>query len=211
MKQVLLERAIVCDSREKNVIKLLKSFGAKVSEVSLAIGDFIVSDDTVVERKTHSDFISSIIDGRIFEQASRMKNNFENVVIIVEGFSSRRISENALKGAVATLLVNGISVVNTLNIVDTARLIYWLARKEAQKTKLLGFKVPKKEKDIKKLKETIVSCLPGISAKKARSLLKHFKNVKSIFAASEFELRKVKGIGEKTAKEIRKVIESNYE
>jgi Fanconi anemia group M protein len=211
VKQALLEKAIVCDFREKDVIKFLKSFGAKVSEVNLAIGDFVISNDTVIERKTHNDFISSIIDGRIFEQANKMKKNFENAVIIVEGFSNRKINENALKGAIATLLVNGVSVVNTLNIKDTARLIYWLAKKETQKTKLLGFKIPKKGKDIKKLKEKIVACLPGISIKKARSLLKRFKSVRAIFTASELELRKVKGIGEKTAKEIKEIVESKYE
>ncbi|WP_296857052.1 helix-hairpin-helix domain-containing protein [uncultured Methanobrevibacter sp.] len=40
--------------------------------------------------------------------------------------------------------------------------------------------------------------------------MEHFGNVSSVFNASENELQEVEGIGEKTAKSIREVIDSKY-
>ena len=51
MKQTTLAKIeIVCDFREKEIIKLLKALGSKVSVVNLPVGDFVI-DDIVIERK----------------------------------------------------------------------------------------------------------------------------------------------------------------
>ena len=59
---------IVADEREKNsqVPNLLKSMGVFVDYEQLAVGDYIVSSETVIERKTVYDLISSVYDGRLF-------------------------------------------------------------------------------------------------------------------------------------------------
>ena len=86
---------VIADYREKEVIGHLKNLGASVNEMSLKVGDFACSSNgIVIERKTHSDFVSSIIDGRIFEQLKYLKENYEKPVVIVEGFSDREINEN---------------------------------------------------------------------------------------------------------------------
>ena len=213
MKQTTLARIeIVCDFREKEIIKLLKTLGSKVSVVNLPVGDFVI-DDIVIERKSYEDFINSIIDKRIFYQVERMKQNYSKVILILEGFSETRINENALKGALASLLVDGkVSLVQTFNAYDTAKLLFWIAKKQSSNLQRLGFKVVnKKGKNLKEMQETIVSALPGISLKMARRLLKRFKSVRKIFLSSENELMKVKGIGEKIAKRIKEVLDSNYE
>lgn len=56
----------------------------------------------------------------------------------------------------------------------------------------------------------IVESLPNIGPVNAKNLLKHFGSVSAIFNASETQLQEVEGIGKKTAKEIRDVIESKY-
>jgi ERCC4-type nuclease len=54
---------IIADYREKEVIENLKDLGTTVNEMNLKVGDFIFSSNgVVVERKTHSDFVSSIIE-----------------------------------------------------------------------------------------------------------------------------------------------------
>jgi len=213
VKQTLLEKnLIICDYREREITKLLKQLNAKVSITNLPYGDFLIGNEIAIERKSHSDFISSIIDGRIFSQIKNLKENFEKVILIVEGFSERKINENALKGAIATLLLDeNVSVVNTLNARDTAKTILWIARKVGKKGKYTSIKILKKGKNIREMQEKIIATLPGIGIKIARRLLKHFKNVKNVFNASEDELQKVRGIGKEVAKRIKEVIESNYE
>jgi Fanconi anemia group M protein len=203
---------IVADYREKEIIEYLKKFGAKINEMNLVVGDFVCSEGIAIERKTHSDFISSIIDGRIFEQAKALKEIFKRPIIIIEGYSIREINENALKGAIASLLVDfGISVLSTRNSLDTARTIYWIAKKEqSEGKKEITIKVGKKPKDIKRMQEQIVASLPGISTVFSKRLLEHFGSVEKIFTANEKELQKVKGIGKKLAFKIRKILTEKY-
>jgi Fanconi anemia group M protein len=214
-KQMLLdskEIVIICDYREKEVIEALRRFGVAVKEMNLEVGDFVCSQKIVIERKTHSDFISSIIDGRIFEQSKALKENFERPVIIIEGYSNRQINENALKAALASLIVDyGISLLSTKNSLDSAKTIYWIARKEQEEKKQkIAFKVGKKPQDEKKLKEFIVSSIPGVSSVLSKRLLEKFGSVEKVFSASEQELKNVKGIGEKLARKIKRILSEKY-
>jgi Fanconi anemia group M protein len=203
---------VISDYREKEVNKILENLGAKVNVMNLDIGDFVLSERICIERKTHSDFVSSIIDGRIFEQAKKLKENFEKPILIIEGYSNREINENALKGAIASLIVDfGISIINTSNALDTAKTIYWIAKKEQkEEKKAIAFKIGKKPKDAKKLQEEIVSSLPGVSNVISKRLLEKFGSVEKIFTAKEDELKEVKGIGEKLAKKIKKILTEKY-
>lgn len=204
---------VVCDYREREIIVLLEKIGAAVNKMNLEVGDFVCSQRIVIERKTHADFIASVIDGRVFEQAKNLKENFEKRIIIIEGYSNREINENALKAAIASLLVDfGLSLINTKNPLDTAKTIYWIAKKEQEEVKHeLAFKVGKKPEDVRKLKEFIVSGIPGVSTVISKRLLEHFGSVEKIFVASEEELKTVKGIGEKLAKRMRKILSEKYE
>jgi len=204
---------VIADYREREVIEHLKNLGASVNEMNLKVGDFVASDNgVVIERKTHNDFVSSIIDGRIFEQLKYLKENYERPVVIVEGFSDREINENALKATIASLITRfNVSFVNTKNLLDTAKMVYWLAKKEQEDVnKALGFKQGKKPKEVKRLQEFILSSMPGISNVLARRLLENFGSIENVVRASEIELSKVKGVGKKLADKIKKLLTNKY-
>ncbi|MBU5537292.1 MAG: ERCC4 domain-containing protein [Candidatus Aenigmatarchaeota archaeon] len=204
---------VIADYHEKEVIENLKNLGATVNVTNLKVGDFACSSKgVVIERKTHSDFVSSIIDGRIFEQAKYLKENYEKPVIIVEGFSNREINDNALKATIASLITRfNVSFINTKNVSDTAKTIYWLAKKDQEDiTQNLGFKHGKKPKEIKKLQEFVLSSIPGISNILSKRLLEKFGSIENVIKASEIELMKVEGIGKKLANKIKKLLTSNY-
>ena len=59
----LNEQRLVVDEREKKsrIPDLLKAVGINVEVKSLPVGDYIVAPETIVQRKTISDLISSII------------------------------------------------------------------------------------------------------------------------------------------------------
>jgi len=203
---------IVSDFREKEVIEHLKKLGAVVNEQPLEVADHICSERVAIERKTYDDLVSSIIDGRIFEQASALKENFEKPIILIEGYSNREISENALKGAIASLLIDfGISLLSTRNAYDTAKTIFWIAQKEQKESKFgISIKVGKKPKDVKRLQEFILSSIPGLSTVLARRLLEEFGSIERVVTAEERELKKIEGIGEKLAKNIKKILTEKY-
>ena len=78
---------IIMDNREVNpdVMDKLHELDTEIEKKQLPVGDFILSDRVCVERKTVSDFLQSLIDGRLFEQVKNMIENFEAPIIIVEG------------------------------------------------------------------------------------------------------------------------------
>ena len=59
---------IIVDNRERKsgISEELSDLDVNFEFSQLELGDFILSDDCVVERKTISDFLSSLVDGRLF-------------------------------------------------------------------------------------------------------------------------------------------------
>jgi len=68
----------------------------------------------------------------------------------------------------------------------------------------------KPTRSLREMQEFVVAGLPGVNTVLARRLLEHFGSVAGVFAASAEELMQVQGIGEKTAREIRRVVEALY-
>lgn len=74
-------------------------------------------------------------------------------------------------------------------------------------------KILKTEKKIltSDVQESIACLLPGIGVKTGESLLKRFKTLKNLFNAGIDELMEVDGVGKKTAEEIHKTFNKEYE
>lgn len=58
--------------------------GIEIEPVHLEIGDYILSPDTCVERKSISDLIQSLQSGRLFTQASAMIKHFTRPILLIE-------------------------------------------------------------------------------------------------------------------------------
>jgi Fanconi anemia group M protein len=209
---------IFADHREKGsgIIKELIDLNINIKLDQLKIADYILSSRCGVELKTVEDFASSIIDGRLLEQIKQLKNNFDCPIIIIEGeqdlFSVRNIHPNAIRGMLATIAVSySIPTIFTKSPKESAALLSIIAKRE-QETSSTDFSMHanKKPLTIKEQQEYIVSALPNIGPNLAKELLKKFKTVKKIINAKEDKLQKVKKIGDKKAKSIREVIDSDY-
>ena len=208
---------VVTDSRELGalVTRELAKLGVLVKSETLAAGDFILSDQVVVERKEVDDFASSIIDGRLFQQAARLKESYEKPVIIVEGENltgSGRVRPEAMMGAYASILIDyGIPIVWTQRPSETAQLMFAIARREQiQEKRAPRIMTSPKPSSIEEQQEFVVSSLPNIDNTRAKKLLNAFQTVERVFLASKEELMSVSGIGEKISEEIRRVLTSKY-
>lgn len=208
---------VYVDSRElkSQVPKILKELGAHLEVRTLDVGDYIVSEDVAIERKAANDFIQSIIDGRLFDQAKRLKEAYSRPVIIIEGelYGIRNVHPNAIRGALAALTVDWeIPVLFAKDSSEVASYIYLIAKREQEERKKeVAVRSEKKALTLAERQRLIVEGLPYVSATLARRLLKHFGSVERVFTAKESELMQVEGIGEKIAREIRKVITAPYE
>jgi ERCC4-related helicase len=208
---------IVVDSRELSalVTRELVKLGASVKSQTLEVGDFILSDRVVVERKEVEDFASSIIDGRLFEQAARLKESYSNPLIVVEGATwsgTGRVRPEAMMGAYASILIDyGIPIFWAQKPSEVAQLMYAMARREqVQEKRAPRIMASAKPTAIEDQQEFIVASLPSIDNARAKKLLTSLRTVERIFQASQDELMSVTGIGEKISEEIRRVLTSSY-
>ena len=220
---------IVIDSREaaknKDIVEVLKRKGVKVAISALTVGDYYLlapegRKPILVERKTVMDFLNSIRDKRVWEQAKILKEaeEVEEVipVIILEGslsaierFTKWRITA-VLRILDELVLSWNIRVIPTPNRKST---IEWLVAK----IKALGSperKRPPKLRVKKKpmsINEQILYVAEGlVGPVLARKLLLYFKTLRNIANASVGELMRVEGIGEKRAKEIYAIFNTTW-
>ena len=204
---------IIIDERERKsgIPKLLQKIGINVEVKTLPIGDYIVSHETVVERKSISDFISSIFDGRLFDQCNRLKEHLQFPIILLEGNVDEieTITENPLVfyGALSTIAVEfKIPIIPTPNASHTAKLLVALSsRKDSIKGPLL--KKIRKSNDIQKQQLSVLCSLPGVGEKTAIRLLEKFGSPLKVLSASTKDLSKISGLGESRAKKIKKMLE----
>ena len=206
-------RIIVDDREQKSGIpNLLKSVGLNVEMKTLPIGDYIVAPETIVERKSIRDLLASVFDGRLFDQCSRLKENFEHPIILMEGNVDEieEITDNPLifYGALSTVVIDfKIPVIPTPSAAHTAKLLVSMcSRKDVPKGPFL--KKIKKSPDLEKQQLTTLCSLPGIGEKFAVRMLEKFGTPMRVFTATTSELSKVEGLGEARAKKIKKVLDT---
>lgn len=204
---------IVVDEREKKsgIPDLLRAVGINLEIKTLPVGDYIVAPETIVERKSVSDLISSIFDGRLFDQCSRLKEHFTNPVILMEGNVEEieRIVENPLVfyGAVSAVAIDfKIPIVPTPSATHSAKLLVSMcSRKESLRGPFL--KKIKKSDDMSRQQLSVLCSLPGIGEKLATRMLAKFGSPSKTLNASLAELAKVEGLGETRAKKIKQMLD----
>ena len=206
---------IEIDYREKNslVVSELIALGLEVEVKELKVADYIVGG-TAIERKTVSDFIASMKNGRLLRQLEELRQ-YESMLLIVEGIDEQELytdSEevigmhpNSVRGFLLSILLNyKVPVIFTKNYEDTARFISVLSRKKPKETPL---NVTKKFLSMKEQTQYILEGFPGIGPKTAKKLLKKFKTIKNIINAPEEDLKKEIG---KKADNLLRIIEQKY-
>ncbi|MBR9701442.1 hypothetical protein GOV13_00805 [Candidatus Pacearchaeota archaeon] len=88
-KKDIPKQKIIVDYREKSCLvpSELVSLGFEVEFKELKVGDYIVKE-TAIERKTVSDFISSMINKRLLNQLEELQQ-YENRLLIIEGIAEQ--------------------------------------------------------------------------------------------------------------------------
>ncbi|PIN82231.1 MAG: heavy metal resistance protein CzcA, partial [Nitrosopumilales archaeon CG11_big_fil_rev_8_21_14_0_20_33_24] len=121
---------IIVDERERKsgIPDLLKSVGLNLEMKTLPVGDYIVAPETVVERKSIRDLLSSVFDGRLFDQCSRLKEHFEFPIVLMEGNVDEieEITDNPMifYGALSTVAIDfKIPIIPTPSAMHTAKLL----------------------------------------------------------------------------------------
>ncbi|MEM0026762.1 MAG: ERCC4 domain-containing protein [Ignisphaera sp.] len=213
---------VYVDERERGsrVPQILLSKGVTVMFKFLSVGDYVISNSIGIERKTASDFIRSLVDGRLFDQATRLVNEFEKAIMIIEGSLKEaaklsNIRRGAIIGAYITLALDvGIITLSSRDEEETAEIIKRIAARQGKsKNAMISVKKPSQKplsSDIMEWQLYILQAFPHVGPKIAVRILEKFGSIYNFCTASPSDLMKIEGLSEKRATEIYQVIHALY-
>jgi len=220
-----MDYELIVDSREQdNVRKVLDKEGIVYKIEALETGDFqirVPEGEITVERKQMTDFIGSLMSGRLEEQLRRLSEHAVPGLVITGSFSDysryakhKYFTEDHVIGAVASCVVKfGLRFViwvqsekdnpHSAGIKLTTKILKKISEGKIDKIpdrKLKRFKTDEPALDV-------IRMMCGISGETAKRLLKDFGCIKGIINASDEDLLKVKGMGRTRIAKLRRVCE----
>ena len=176
---------------------------------------YVLSKRLAIERRTASAFLRGIQEKTLFTSAIYLREHFRLPILIVEGqtdYGYSGFSPQAVRGALSSMmLLYGINVLATPDVGETVALIAMIARQEQIGIPEISLIPKRKAIDLNDLQRRLIEMLPGSGMVMARQMLQHFGSVRRIVEATEDELRALRGIGARKAKQILKVLAAEYE
>lgn len=82
----VIQQKIIVDMREfrSELPSLIHKRGIDIEPVTIEIGDYVLTPDTCVERKSISDLIGSLNSGRLYNQTSVMTRHYKRSILLIE-------------------------------------------------------------------------------------------------------------------------------
>jgi DNA excision repair protein ERCC-4 len=214
----MIPARVVVDERERQsgVPEKLSGLGVRVYFNRLPVADYVISPEVAVERKSISDLVSSIYDGRLFIQASEISSAYKKPYLLVEG-DVKEVSKlvknlRSYYGAIASVtMAYGLRIVHTADAQETAVAIAELLQNsKASKLPPGAISTPKKGKELAQQQLYFISALPGVGLKLAKRLLTRFGTPRKIINLTEAQFAMVPGVGSKRGEKITRMLDSGY-
>jgi ERCC4-type nuclease len=214
------EPTIIVDSREASsaakIVKGLVERGVNVKTETLEKGDYILSDQCAVERKTVNDFVYTLTRRYLFEQLFRLKDVYPKSLILLEGYlpiiyKYSHIQPASVWGAMFNLAKNGISIVNTASYKETVDFLYVAARQE----QIVEKRAPtvhafKKCDTLTDAQLYFVASLPNIGREKALAVLKSYQTpLNSLINVDDWS-KTVHGLGPVITNRVKEVLTAPF-
>ncbi len=220
-------------SKQKTIITYLKFNGFNVEIKPLDVCDFVVSDRVGVERKDASDFLGSMKDGRLFNQARDMAEIYEKPVIILEGSMKKalkrsRMRPSSIYGAMSSIALDyGVNIIPTDDPESTAVLLHRLCyREQAKEERTIQLRSINRSLPLHQQQVFLLSGLPQIGTTLAEDLLNTFETPYEVlvkFAEAEIHtsasgktkrllgpLSEIKGVGPTIVESAQQLLKENY-
>ena len=216
------------DSREQSRIKTAKEYyerqGLDVEICELEIGDYLFDNKVVFEFKTISDFVASIQDSRVFNEAINQAETFDYHYVIIQGDEHTRAKAIAMSKHYREVSYYGyLGAIASLNRYTTViesynpNIIEAYYRMQVQAKKCLQNKpiVKKFEKKHKNAAMNYLTyCVYGLNHKRANDIVTtlDLHTLEDLLYLDHKQLTSIDGIGPKLADRILQTIsEETYE
>lgn len=170
---------------------------------ALPVGDYVLGDDVVVERKTHADLVASVRDGRLLRQLGRLRGVAPQLILLLESEGPTGmdgLGDPQRRGLFIAAVFNaGASIVPSRGPGDTALLLAAIARRvesgvHGSAERAVGRSRQARKREVAPSTERVLCAVQGIGPVRARALLAGFGSLKAVLTACEAELVTVGGL-----------------
>ncbi len=211
---------IIVDSREANtaakIVKGLRERGANIRTETLEKGDYVLSDQCAVERKTVHDFVYTLTHRFLFEQLFKLKEVYPKSLILLEGYlpiiyKYSRIQPSSVWGALFNLARNGVAIINTSSYKETIDFLYVAARQEQIIEKRTPTVHPFKRVDTTADAQIyLIASLPNVGREKALAILKSYQTPLNALINVDNWPETVHGLGPKISGKVKDVLNTPF-
>ncbi|NXW26925.1 XPF endonuclease, partial [Phaetusa simplex] len=214
-EQKSVQQTIIVDMREfrSELPSLIHRRGIDIEPVTLEVGDYILTPDICVERKSISDLIGSLNNGRLYAQCTSMSRYYKRPILLIEfdpnkpfsliprGSLHQEISSNDVtsKLTLLTLHFPKLRMLWCPSPHATAELFEELKQNHPQPDAETAMAVtadseilPESDKYNPGPQDFLLK-MPGINAKNCRALMNHVKSIAELVTLSKDELSKILG------------------
>jgi DNA excision repair protein ERCC-4 len=219
-RRSVINQKVIVDTREfrSELPSLIYKRGIDVEPVTIEIGDYILTPETCVERKSVSDLIGSLNSGRLYNQVSVMTRHYKRSILLIEFDDSERFN---LKGKIsfnfkrfsgaAADTIDSLRKLILLTITFPQLRLIWSPSPLFSAETFEYLKIDHEQPDAEaamnissellpaeqytdkfdlEAKEFLL-CLPGVNLFNVHRLMRSFVNMKDLMKKSEQELAEV--------------------
>jgi ERCC4-type nuclease len=172
-----------------------------VELTELQVGDYDVGGDPrrVIERKTASDFLSSLQQGRLFEQLTALLASDFAPILLLEGdplrVSRSHMRPESIRGALTYISgILHVPILPSTGPTDSAHLLYALAKQCQVGYATPGPAVGRRGTSLSEQQMQVILSLPGIGAVTAGALCARFGSLHDLMNANAATLATIPGI-----------------
>ena len=201
-------------NRIKTATQYYKEQNLDVEICNLEIGDYIFDHQVVFEFKTTADFVASIQDNRVFNEAINQAENFDYHFVIIQGDDHQRAKAIAMSrnyqevnyfqylGAIASLNRYTTVIESYSPFINEAYYRMLINAKKCLQNKPIVKKFPKKHKNT--AMNYLCYCIYGLNQKRAYDIVKQLDlhTLEDLLYLKHEHLTSVPGIGSKLADKI---------
>jgi len=211
----ILKQKVVVDMREFRcqLPALLHKRGIDIEPVTIEIGDYVLTPEVCVERKSLMDLIGSLDSGRLYNQARVMTRYYKKSILLIE-FDDRQ--EFGLRGRLSFQGSNSVDTTKKLILLTIScpkLLVLWSPSPPFSAELFEMLKVDREQPDTNKIldisseelpvdyvddrfdleaKDLLLS-LPGVNLHNVYAIMRKYFTLMDVLAASREELKEVLG------------------
>ncbi len=178
-----------------------------IEVIPLRMGDYDVGGDPrrVFERKTGSDFLSSLAQGRLFAQLALLRKSRFAPILLLEGdplrVSHSQMRPESIRGALTYIsAILRVPILPSSGPSDSAHLVYAAAKQcQSGNAATHGPAAGRRKASLPEQQMQVVLALPGVGPATAHAVCARFGSLHELLNADAAQLSQVPGVGPRRA------------